>query len=487
MPISFAGFDLLLADSDLQDHLDNFLPTVETTILSDFLGVDRSNRNQARNANAVMPSGQARPNYPPSPPVRINSLYWPTGATRWGRFLGITDTATKDKIVAAVGGATTAPVAKNLILVDESQSPAVEITAKMYLLPPRRLSSVENVQQLWMIPLVDVRYIWQFINTGNLTITAGDEWSSFFSSLASRLGVTIDTGAFSADYLHPDPYECSRAYESVAALADAGAHSTGRRMIIGTNGTSVRAMDFEYAGTALDANIARNWAQIAGGEFDAGNWATQATVELICPKYVKNVQSCGLSKISATVGSGYASTVRTIHTTAAALRDTIDGSETNTADLTSLAELIATDILLGTKFYDRTFAGLMNWSPVAWDDHVEWTIGRWHPKFGYLAQTRVQSAPYNFGVDEMLHQIETRVFPVGSYIGKTNEAISALAGDTPGSGEVSIWEIDPSTGDLVDTGIDVICYNSSTTASGNGVWVQMKHDGCVLWLDVEDC
>jgi len=494
MPISFAGFDLALETEEIQEDLNEFLPTAETAILSDFLGADRTNRNESRNSNAPLAPGVARPNYPPPPPLRINSLYWPTGATRWGRFLGLADTETKDKIVAAVGGVSSAPIVKDLVLVDESVSPAVVLTAKMYLLPPRRLTQVETGNgsgtqppHLWLIPLVDVRYLWQFNNTGALTIAAADTWSSFFNSLGSRLGLTISTGTIAAAYLNPDPYECSRAYESTAALADAGAHSVGRRMVVNLDGTTVRAMDFAYALTTLNANIAKNWAQIMGGDFDAGKWATQATVELICPKYVANVQSCGSSKLSGTVGSGYASTVRTIHTTCASMRSTFGGSESNTTDLQALADKIAADLLLSMKFYDRTFAGLLDWSPCSWDDHIEWTIGRWHPSGVEMAQTRVQSSPYNFGVDEMLHQVATRVFPVGNYIAKTNAAISALSGSTPGSGAISIYETNLSTGDLDDTGIDGLAFNSTATASGSGVWVQLKHDGCRLWLDTEDC
>lgn len=483
MAISFATYDLLLASPELQAYLDRYLPTVESTFLADFMGAG-SSRTQSRNPHAKLPPGIARPNYPPAPPLRINSLYFPTGATRWGRFLGLCDTETKDKILKLAGGSTAAPVAKPLTIHDESQS----ILLDMFLLPPRRLTHLENPKEsaLWLLPLVDERYLWQFKNAGNIEIDAGETWSSYINELASRLGVTLTASAIPSAYLYPDPLECSRPYENVAVILDAVAHSIGRRFVPERRSGSHRVMDWDYAETRLAENLAKNWAQMMGAEFDTGLYTSQATLELICPHYVKNMQSCGLTKITATIGNGYASTVRSIRTTAAAKRDTFGGSETNTAALQALADQIADDLILSHYNYDRTFAGMLPWDLTSWDDHVEWTVGRWHPEHGYLAQTRIQSSPYNFGVDEMLHQVQGRVFPIGSYIGKTNEAITALSGSTPGSGAVSIYETDDANGNLADTGIDSIAYNMAAQAVASGKWVRMHHDGCRLFIEPDD-
>jgi hypothetical protein len=486
MPISYAGFDLCLESEELREYLECHLPTWETSLLSDFLGVGRTNRTEARNTNAPGAPGVPRPNYPDPPALKINSLYWPTGATRWGRYLGLCDTDTKQKIIDATGGSTSRPTGATLLLTDESTTPASQVAAKMYLLPPRRLTHIENGPALWLLPLVDVRYLWQFKNTGDLGIDAGETWSSYFNELGSRLGVSIATGSIASEYLYPDPLECSRPYENVAAILDAAAHSVGRRIVVDTDGTTVRAMDFDYAETRFDQNVALNWAQMMGGEFDSGFWATQATVELVCPKYVGSVQSCGTSMLEATVGDGYASTVRTIHTTAASMRTTFTGSESNTAALQSLADKIAEDLILSTYHYDRTFAGILNWLPTAWDDCITWEIGCLHEKWGYLARTRVQSMPANFGVDEMLHQVQTRVFPVGDYILKTTSTIPAMTSTTPGAGtaEIYVWDGD----DLDATGIETEVVNMTTQEDvADDTWIQAKHDGCRLNVDVEDC
>ena len=77
-------------------------------------------------------------------------------------------------------------------------------------------------------------------------------------------------------------------------------------------------------------------------------------------------------------------------------------------------------------------------------------------------------------------------------IGKTNEEIAAMATDTLGSGEVSIYEIDPATGDLTDTTDNEDWWNLAEATIASGTWVQAKpfeaDDGTVMWIiDWEEC
>lgn len=485
MALSYAGQDLLLVPPDLQAFLDRWLPTVETKLFSDMLGAANTNRCESRNPNATNRVGLARPNYPDRPPLRVNELYWPTGATRWGQFIGLADTPTKDKILDAVGR-TGSPVKQTLVLLDESRTPNIRLAPSMHLLPPRRLTAVElggrntDREQFWLIPLVDDRWQWQFRNTGDMSLDAGETWSSFYNMLAARLDVTIDADTVPSTYLFPDPYECSRQYESVAVLLDAAAHSVGQRIVRGLDG-NIRATGWERSQTNFEANAYKKWLQAAGGDFEDYSYATQASMSLLCPKYTTKMQACGWKEYTSSLGSGFSGTYRTIHTTAAATFATFGASNpSNATALQALADQIATDHALSLKFYDIAFCGLLDWTPVGWDDSISWTIGRLSEDGGHLAHTRVQSQPYNFGVDEMLHQIEDRVFPAGSYVMQTT---STVASGAWGTATVYEW----SGTSLSSTGVAVSVYNSTGSDVASGVSIQTKHDGCAALVDVEDC
>lgn len=75
---------------------------------------------------------------------------------------------------------------------------------------------------------------------------------------------------------------------------------------------------------------------------------------------------------------------------------------------------------------------------------------------------------------------------VVTYIGKTDEAITARSSTTPGSGTVSLYRLDDS-GDLEDTGENVTAYNLSDDAVASGAYVGLVQAAGVLWVNWEDC
>ena len=132
------------------------------------------------------------PNYSADRTPRLNTLIWPTGASRWayGLFL-----ATKTVINQLSYGE-----AKTLEMVAENQDQKhTKVRASMYALAPVQLSCVEvefdgtAAEQLWLLPLVDARWYWQWRNTGSISVSSSSTWADVISSLGSQLGVSITT------------------------------------------------------------------------------------------------------------------------------------------------------------------------------------------------------------------------------------------------------------------------------------------------------
>lgn len=413
--ITFNDQPMLLADPDgaVQRWMDRFLAADDMLVASEAYS-DTSARNNSR-AGHTTAVGVGRPNYPAAPRPRINTLYWPTGATRWACGYFLCTGFVKDKLVQALQ--TSADIPAILKIGDDSQG-GVTLETRMYMLPPRPVSAVpgtneaEKKAQLWLIPLVDVRYHWQFQNLTAMFVTAGSTtWATLISSIANELGESFSATP-SADYLNPDPEECSRHYSSPAALLDAVAHSCGMRVVRKLDGT-VELLDWTASESRYQSNLGLTYRQIAGGIPGVG--PGPAKVVTVCRKYTNHRPygdgSCyAYEKTpSAPLVALTATRHKTILTTAYANFTSGSGTPDNNTKLNTLATKIAADYSAQQKRrFDMTFAGVFKWEPTGYDDHTLWNFGsqRSDGQGGcqYEAQTRVQSSPANFGIEEMLHQ-----------------------------------------------------------------------------------
>lgn len=227
------------------------------------------------------------PNWPDPPPLSLNRLYWPTGATRWATFVGLTDREGLDQILAALvsaRGAAKTVESGTLILSAADYVGAVNLgfnanasnnnyalATKMHLLPPRPVAMFDGHadRQCWLLPLVDERYWWQHRRVptrlewvlsqdhsdifGNDTPTeAGlkEDWRGWVRILSYALGLWSEgigkpiefddtrdefgdpkDAKPETDYFYPDRNELDRIGYNAAALLDAVAWSCGRRVV----------------------------------------------------------------------------------------------------------------------------------------------------------------------------------------------------------------------------------------------------------------
>lgn len=368
--------------------------------------------------------GLAWPNYPARPKIRPNQLYWPTGASRWAIGYFFADDAAKDKIVAAAHPGSSTNTALELRVVQNET-----FAADLFLLTPRKVTSVDDENNLWLLPLVDERYFWQFRDNGPFEVTPVSTWLGLFNLTASRLGVTIDADEVPSAYLIPDPEQMTRPKENAAAYLDAVAHSVGQRIVRWPDGT-IKSMAWATSQDQLTDNIETKtpWQQLAGGEFDYG--PVPASVDVNYRRFVDHVfipdravilysEPAASHLDSPTTTNG---TIKTIQSTAYA-EYTTNGSGTpdNDAVLDPLASEIASDYydsLLHT--YDRTFAGIKLWDSCGYDDHILYQFGGEYPvkidnddpsepdgEYEIWAHTRVQSMPINSETENQLSQDDT--------------------------------------------------------------------------------
>lgn len=152
----------------LQDQLgqyDKYIEQYHTPSLSRLL---------CQNAAVVINRGSDTliNNYEPLPAPKINQLVIPTGATRWSYCLLLADDEIKDAIYTACdnGGETMSlTYGSKTTDIDEAQNTVI---LTVWVLPPRRLSpetTSTNLNNLWIIPVVDDRYWWQFNHTDDLS------------------------------------------------------------------------------------------------------------------------------------------------------------------------------------------------------------------------------------------------------------------------------------------------------------------------------
>lgn len=424
--LSLDGLPLLF---DLQQQAGSFLrqyqPLVDLLLHAHPIQTNNSKDSTVGPALIGLP----KPNYPPPPPIRLNQLYWPTGAARWARGYFLASKTVAQQLAETSG--TAVPFKA------EFGSHAIE--TDLFVLPPHPISCVDGAETLWLVPVVDDRYWWQFRNYGSLGKPTTLTWSVMYAWLATQLGISLSISTLATDYLAPDPDEFTRRYDNAATLLDAVAHSVGQRIVKQFDGT-YQALDWTTSAEELDANIASRtpWEQIAGDPYP--HQPIPAAVTVAFPRLSCGTPDC--QRRCYTISTAYsgsntvvADTVKTIHSSAWAAYDA-QGVVTNHAELATLAARIASDYYAGlVSAHDYTFAGIKEWYFTGYDDHALYSFGTEddqpcvtartsvhesgeadtvvYEQYQRLCTTRIQSPPLNFGVDQMLQQGQTFRQPAG--------------------------------------------------------------------------
>ena len=121
-------------------------------------------------------------NYEPLPTPKINQLVIPTGATRWSYCVLLADDDIKDQIYSACdNGSQPMTLIFGTPVTGRTESQHA-VTLTVHVLPPRQVSPNSDdtsINKLWLIPVVDERYYWQFKHTDNLSEAMSSEETDY--------------------------------------------------------------------------------------------------------------------------------------------------------------------------------------------------------------------------------------------------------------------------------------------------------------------
>lgn len=199
--------------------------------------------------------------YRPWPPnFCLNTLLWPSGATRWGQFIGLAHVDDVNELHDALfssDGSQTIPADLVISSEDAAGDEIESIHADgMTVFPPIPLYRVLNEDNtsdggVYLLVCVDLRYYWWQYPTPDFGITesAGKTWSNLFTMIGTTLGVTITPDTIDPKYLNP-----SRALnltnEPIPIVLQAICSNIGHQLVVDFNG-DVKTQSFKTALTAL--------------------------------------------------------------------------------------------------------------------------------------------------------------------------------------------------------------------------------------------
>lgn len=205
----------------------------------------------------------------PMKAVRLNRLYWYTGASRWGygHFLCSRDQLQQIQTLAM--GSDCSKMVPLPLAMDDSNGG--KIAPSLYLADQTALSGIRGVNGMYMITLVDPRYYWWFVPTPDFGIGPTTTWDSLFAACQTKLGSSIARDTIPASYLQPSPM-LNLKYETLPLVLDAIAANVGQRITLGINDGVIRSQSFTTSQAVLETNMTTNFAkQRAGGRRYVGS------------------------------------------------------------------------------------------------------------------------------------------------------------------------------------------------------------------------
>lgn len=440
MGITYAGQALLLGDPEhvLQEWLDRCLALDDLRMFSAHMSLTQPaavcTRNQPR-SGASSHVGLALPNWPAPPRPKINTLWWPvTGASRWAVGFFITNTAGLTSIRSSLDSNN-----KGTLSVEANGQ---TVTAEMFLLQPRKLTANSD-DCLWLLPLVDKRYFFQFLDTSTLKSALANNdtgtwttWATLLAAIAAQVPGTFTYPAVPAAYKYPDPTELTRQYENLGVLLDAVATNVGMRVVASMEDDDLVMQEADTAAEAKLANDADTTVPIlAGGTSSYTNSLIPEKVQvtfqraqnwsLLCDANIYSITKNASDIVSGIGRTQPVGTIKTFFDTAVAnWGDNYNNQASDPANKTELDALaleIATDYYSWlSPVYDTTYSGLFKPFASGYDDAVWYHVGYQFPKAGegsltieqcstgeYACFTRLNSLSADWGVVDLNHQVRS--------------------------------------------------------------------------------
>lgn len=346
-------------------------------------------------------TGLPKPIYSQPLDFEFNTLYWPTGAGRWGMFVGLADKSRALDVLAACTDQDGHPVGKLLTIGDGTNT----VSVTMFCLGPRYLVGTE---ELVALPLVDARYYWQWLAVEDYTPA---DWDAAFADLP----ITVTAPTVDAAYGIPDTESLHRYTAAVPGLIDAISHSVGARFVATPSGYVVETpsdADTTYQANRILANAGYRLTGSWNDELLPGSLRPD-TIDVVFRKWkhfhaITHGEKYHLESV-ATDPQTPAIQDRKLQIWTTAFAEYADGADCseddtheNSEDTETLADKIAADYLAWlARRHDVTFAGILPWTPTGFDDFIVWTVATGPHRRAF---TRICSHPPGFGQFHQLQQ-----------------------------------------------------------------------------------
>lgn len=516
--LTWNGVPLLL--QDVHGQLDQWLRQFQKIDeVCQFCGVEPARVASINAPQSIAGCGITSPNWPELPPLRINELIMPTGAARFGYFVGLAPLSDASRIGE--------PGSSGVLKIGEGDG---ALNVSMYVLAFRPITCIPGNGQLGLLVLVDRRYGWQSYDAGNILVqnsfpmlqTSGDlsgtpnndygqyqiGYSEVFLALEQRMGVQFnrDSAPGVLDVLELS----NRKFFNAAVLLDALAESAGMRVWVDWEGN----VQIHRSTTGYQSNFNNTENLIAGGLYDAPPLPAAVQVNFPRARYYHSYgdgdrYTIRLNTQGGLGGSAAITVDSCCYAHWLADPDNYQNAPVNLSTLRNIATNIQADLIGWWKQgYDATFLGVKRWKQTGFDNYVAISYGRTVPNDVYklpvdsdrvpkadnkfdlnyrVYTTRAQSLPTNFGARVNYQQDGTIRFLRGVQWGKLSE--DSQPPKTNDSGQkypqptkVTIWQLNASLKEQ-STKIEIQAYDS---AGGDSV---LPKDTRVLlqWHEVNRC
>lgn len=346
--------------------------------------------------------------YPPLPPIELGELQWPTGASRYARALYLVDNASLKAISLAAWG-----LGSDITTIAEDWGtnitavPVVidgEETFETYMLPlpPHRVPG--DGAELWLLPLVDARFLRMQI-AYDPSSTPGN-WAALFTDLATTLGITLSVGAVHADWGIPDGLTIKPGV-SAASLLDCASLSVGLRPVVDPLSSVVRLITPTDSDTRRTSTLAKTTI-IAGGRRGVG--VAPSSVDVWCRKSTEFSLICEeQDKRNASLSGGDPTFAHLAHSAWVVDERTV-GSVTTVANSTATNNYVAKVAEAMHDWLDSggqyAFAGAIAYAPSGYDDYLTIRTAETTPG-DYTFTSRVFELPNVFLPSMLLNQTPT--------------------------------------------------------------------------------
>ena len=420
------------------------------------------------------------PRWPARPPLRLNQLYWPTGASRWslGAFL-LADTEAQILIASMAASEGESPTNEVYLFLVEDDAAAVPSRTKqssiytwggfvVQVLDLRPISC--EGEKLWVLLTTDLRY---FMNRWGCART--DKAQDYVYGIADVLTNMLDDRIRSSGVYCGSAPTSTYGWVDWAELGnypamwqlDALAASAGMR-VVNNYGWSWSVEAPSDAATVLSTNDPASWPRIAGGVipalFDTDparfyfDFLQDENVAGLPSPYRVVVDEAGTAATSTRDQSDFESGLYgpdrfRIHYIESSASTVDEGGNSLSGFCDSLAEALAARFRdWNDTRYDYTFAGIMPWLPCGYDDFVLFNLGNQAPpklsamadgdgqihlceSFDSMLWTRAVALPRNFFPTSLSHRSATRsrigrLAPLIQFTITTGYTGASSAGDT---------------------------------------------------------